>query len=483
MSDSTPGDGGEQMRAWTAFLQEMERFLRRIRELPVSPDVSAAEIRSELHRRFTFDKPISLGALTTDVCRLLRNWNLHVTHPRYFGLFNPSVRPAGVIADAIVAVFNPQLAVWSHAPGAIEIEQLTLRRLAELVGYDPDHMSANFTTGGAEANLSAVLAALAHSFPDFGESGARGLSARPVVYLSGESHHSLLKIARMTGLGTQSLCQIPTDKDHALRVDAVERQIARDLQAGLLPFMVIGTAGTTAAGVVEPLQEIADIASRFNLWFHVDAAWGGSALLSSRLRGALSGIDRADSVTWDAHKWLSVPMGAGMFFCRHPAAVKRAFDISTSYMPGEAGDGAVDPYRVTAQWSRRMIGLKVFMALAELGVEGYAKLIEGQADLGGYLRRRLEQRGWLVRNRTSLPVVCFTHPLIERGTIATEQLLSTISGRGRAWISDVVLGGTERLLRACVTSYRTDEFDIDCLMEELEHALSVQTNRRRQDST
>jgi glutamate/tyrosine decarboxylase-like PLP-dependent enzyme len=483
MSDATSDHQRRVMKVWQVFSAEMERFFGEIRDLPVSPDVAPDDIRSKLERRFTFEEPIPLESLTTEVCKLLRNGNLHVTHPRYFGLFNPSVRPAGIVADAIVALFNPQLAVWSHAPVANEIEQLTLRRFAESIGYDPRRTVANFTSGGAEANLSAVLAALLHTFPEFGEYGVRGLRSQPLIYLTGESHHSFLKVARMTGLGTRSLRQIPTDTDYAFRVDLMEQQVERDRRDGLLPFMVIGTAGTTGAGVVDPLPEIADVARRQSLWFHVDAAWGGGALFSPLLHGILRGIEEADSVTWDAHKWLSVPMGAGMFFCRHPAAVSRAFAISTSYMPGESGDDTVDPYKVTAQWSRRMIGMKVFMALAEIGMDGYAKLIEGQANLGNQLRRRLEQRGWIIKNRTPLPVVCFTHPLIEGGAIRMEELLSKIYDRSRIWISDVVLGGTERVLRACITSYRSDGSDVEWLMEELEYVLATRTHGGRKEAT
>ncbi len=423
-----------------------------------------------MERRYTFDKPIPLETLTAEISRLLRNWNLHVTHPRYFGLFNPSVRQAGIVADALVALYNPQLAVWSHAPVANEIEQLTLRIFAKALGFDTETTLANFTSGGAEANFSAVLAALVQRFPEVAEAGVAGLSSRPVIYLTGESHHSFVKIARMTGLGTNALCEIPTGKNFTLNVEALEQQIEADRQAGWFPFMVVGTAGTTGAGLVDPLPQIADVASRFGLWFHVDAAWGGSAVLSPRLRTVLRGIECSDSITWDAHKWLSVPMGAGMFFCRHPEAVKHAFTISTSYVPDETGDNTVDPYAVTAQWSRRMIGLKVFMALAELGLEGYSKLIERQADLGDHLRMRLKKTGWLIRNETPLPVVCFSHPDIQSGIISTGKILEEIYARGKVWISDVVLGGEERVLRACITSFHSDESDIEYLIDELERS-------------
>jgi glutamate/tyrosine decarboxylase-like PLP-dependent enzyme len=462
------------MTVWKQLIKEIDGFTNEIRDLSLVQHITPTEIRSELESRYSFSNPIPLETLTADVSRLFRKWNLHVTHPRYFGLFNPSVRQACIVADALVALYNPQLAVWSHAPVANEIERLTLRTFARAMGYDPETMLANFTSGGAEANLSAVLAALIQHFPGAAESGLANLPSRPAIYLTGESHHSFVKIVRMTGLGTNALHEISTTEAYTLDAESLVQRIETDRKAGWFPLMVIGTAGTTGAGLIDPLPKIAEIANRFGLWFHVDAAWGGSAVLSSRLRAALDGIECADSVTWDAHKWLSVPMGAGMFFCRHPEAVKQAFAISTSYMPGETGGNTVDPYAATAQWSRRMMGLKVFMALAELGLEGYGKLIERQAALCDYLRVRLRESGWLIRNKTPLPVVCFSHPDIERGALTTGRILESVYARGKVWISDIVLGGQERVLRACITSYRSDETDIECLIEELEHARRVE---------
>ncbi len=462
------------MSVWTQLINEIERFTTEVRDLPVFQQVTPSEVRAELESHYTFDKPIPLKALTADVVRLLRTWTIHVTHPRYFGLFNPSVLPASIVADTLVALYNPQLAAWSHAPAANEIERLTLYAFARAMGFDPENVLANFTTGGAEANLSAVLAALAHRLPGIAESGVAGLGSRPAIYLTSESHHSFVKIARMTGLGTSALHEVPVTKHFTLDVDAFSRRIHQDLEQGWFPLMVIGTAGTTGAGLIDPLPQIADVANRFGVWFHVDAAWGGSAVLSPRLKPLVGGIECADSVTWDAHKWLSVPMGAGMFFCQHPEAVKQAFAISTSYMPKESGDHTVDQYSTTAQWSRRLIGLKVFMTLAELGMDGYSELIEHQAAMGDLLRVRLRETGWLIRNETPLPVVCFSHPDIQSGSLTTGKILEAIYARGRVWISDVVLGGQERVLRACITSFRSNESDIECLIAELEHARRLQ---------
>ena len=454
--------------AWKKVVEEIKSYQRGLRDLRVTPQVTPAEIRAELQSRFDFQKPVPVEEVTDAVIQYFRQWNIQVTHPRYFGLFNPSVQPASIIADALTALYNPQLAAWNHAPAANELERLVLNHFTLTLGFDPQATQANFTTGGAEANLSAVICALAHAFPETLETGLIGLKTRPAIYLTGETHHSFLKIARMTGLGTAALREVPTGGRFLMDIEGLTSQIAADLKDGWTPLMIVGTAGTTGAGLIDPLPQIAAVARRFGAWFHVDAAWGGSAVLSSRLKPFLNGIERANSVTWDAHKWLSVPMGAGMFFSRHPEAARRAFSITTTYMPKQVGEDAPDPYTTTVQWTRRAIGLKVFMALAALGAGGYAELIEHQTQMGDLLRARLRAAGWVVRNETPLPVVCFTHADILKGRLTTGQILERIYARGKVWISEVVLGGQERVLRACITSYLTNESDLECLIDELE---------------
>jgi aromatic-L-amino-acid/L-tryptophan decarboxylase len=451
---------------------EIEAFPHDIRDMRVLPLVNLEEIRAELEQRYTFETPISLDLLTEQVIDLLRRWNTHGAHPRCFGIFKPSIRQASIVAETLAALYNPNLSTWSLAPAAQELERLTLHYFARALGMVPGTFHANFTTGGSEANLSAVLAALAHHFPQLGEAGLFGLPKRPAIYITSESHHSFVKVARMTGLGTEVLREVPVDSHFIMDTNALETCIQADVEMGLYPFMIVGTAGTTSAGLVDPLPALADIARTRNIWFHVDAAWGGSAILSPRLKPLLRGIEQADSITWDAHKWLSVPVGAGMFFCRHIEAIQRAFAVTASYMSNISSTmgEALDPYTTTAQWSRYTIGLKVFMALAEAGAHGYCEIIEWQAQMGDYLRSRLKQTGWEVVNQTELPVICFTHPALKEGLFTTNELLQTIYKRGRVWISDVILGKKERALRACITSFETNESDIECLLEELEYA-------------
>ena len=455
---------------WDDVSREIQDFTAGIRRHPVSTPADPQMVQREIESTFDLATPIPLPELTQKVVALLRSYTVQVTHPRYFGLFNPSVSEAGIVADTLAALYNLQLAAWSHAPAANELERLTLAHLGRALGFEPAATFANFTTGGLESNLSAILAALAHRFPDVAVKGTSTLTARPVIYVTSESHHSFLKVARMSGLGTDVLCEVPTTSRFALDASMLTDRIRRDTDAGRCPFMIVGTAGTTGGGVVDPLPALADIAAECRAWFHVDAAWGGAAALVSRLRAALDGIERADSVTWDAHKWLSVPMGAGMFFCRHPSAVRAAFDVSTSYMPSATGVETVDPYMTTVQWSRRAIGLKVFMSLAERGRDGFAEQIDRQARMGDLLRAKLSAAGWAIANDTPLPLICFTHEDIRSKRLTTGDILKTIYSRGRVWISDVVLGRNERVLRACITSFRTEEADLDDLIRELEFA-------------
>jgi aromatic-L-amino-acid decarboxylase len=428
---------------------------------PVVPTVTPHEIRSYLGSRYDFTKPLALDDVVADVQRMLRTWQVHVIHPRYFGLFNPSVTLASIIGDTLVAMYNPQLATWRTSPAANEIERHTLGWLAGKFGLPAD-ASASFTSGGAEANLSAVIVALTRAFPRYGEGGLRAVPAWPTIYLSAEAHHSFSKIAHITGLGRAALRAVATDGSLRMDLDDLARRVAEDRRDGRAPFMVVGTAGTTAAGAIDPLPELARLCRSERLWLHVDAAWGGAAILAPRLRGYLAGIEAADSITCDAHKWFSVPMGAGMFFCRHPDTVGEAFRAETSYMPGKTAGPVRDPYTTSVQWSRRFIGLKLFCALAEHGESGYVEMIEHQARMGDVLRQSLRRAGWHIVNSTPLPVVCFT-----RDGLDTATFLAALLGRQIAWMSEVRLAGGPPVLRACVTSFRTTGSDIETVVREM----------------
>lgn len=458
---------------WRLVIEAVEDYTSNYDALRISPDLDPARVR-ELLGALDFARPLSPAEAVELSLKVLLQHQTHTPHPRYFGLYDPAPATMGVIGEALAAAFNPQLSVWSQSPGAVEVEQLLVRAFCEKFGYDPAACDGTFTSGGAEANHTALLTALTGVFPEVMQKGLRSLTARPVLYVSAEGHHSVWKAAKMCGLGTESVREVEVDDRLRMSAAILKREIARDREMGLLPFLVVATAGTTSAGALDPISELGDVAAREGLWLHVDAAWGGAAALVPEMRHLLDGIDRADSITFDPHKWLSMPRGAGMYLTRHSDILERTFGVSTAYMPllNSAGAHVVNPFMRSMQWSRRFTGLKLFLTLAVAGWEGYAKVIRRHVALGEYLRGTLEESGWAVVNDTSLAVVCFVDGTHQRGESATylRAVRETVVASGRAWVSATRLAGDKTVIRACVTNYRTDERDVEALVATLNAA-------------
>jgi glutamate/tyrosine decarboxylase-like PLP-dependent enzyme len=462
-------DKSTREKLWKQLVGIAETYVEKVGSHPVSPRLDPAMLRSMLEE-YNFQAPRDPEEVVDFAARSLWEHQTHTPHPGYFGLFNPAPATMSIVGDVLAAVFNPQLAAWSHSPFAAEVERHLIRSFGQRFGYPTDAIDGTFASGGAEANHTALLAALTDRFESFSRQGIRALSGPPLFYVSTESHHSFLKAARLCGLGTDALCAVSVDLDLKMNVNALRHRIGRDREAGFAPFMVVATAGTTGAGVVDPIQEIAHLAVREGLWFHLDAAWGGAAVLVPELRSLLDGCHLADSITFDAHKWLSVTMGAGLFLTRHPDILTRTFQAGATYMPREAeGLDIVDPYVHSMQWSRRFIGLKVFLSLAVAGWEGYAEVVRSQTHIGARLRQELVKAGWEIANKTPLPVVCFTDPA-RRDSPYLDRIVGCVLASGEAWVSRATLGGDTPVIRACITNYRTGEQEVAALIRSLERA-------------
>jgi glutamate/tyrosine decarboxylase-like PLP-dependent enzyme len=249
-----------------------------------------------------------------------------------------------------------------------------------------------------------------------------------------------------------------------MRTDALADAIAADLSRGCVPVMVVATAGTTAAGMIDPLQDCAEIARRAGAWFHVDAAWGGAAIASERHRHVLAGLEAADSVTIDAHKWFATTMGCGMFLARRPAVLSAAFRVSTGYMPSNVEH--VDPYVTSVQWSRRFLGLRLFLSLAAAGWDGYAAHVEKAIDLAALLADRLRSLGWTIANASPLAVLCLAPPA---GSADPATIVQRVLASGAAWISVATFEGRP-VVRGCITNGETTPDDVVKLVVALEAA-------------
>ncbi len=459
----------EKRRELFAHLVSLiENYSESVESARVSPPLEPEQLHSLLSQ-FDFSKPMNEIAATDFIADSLWKYQVHTPHPMYFGLFNPRPTTMGIVADSLVAAFNPQLAAWSHSPFAVEVEQYLIREFGKRFGYNENEVDGTFCSGGAEANHTAILCALNWKFPEFAHHGTRELSKQPTLYVSSQSHHSIAKAARLCGIGTVAVREVPLDGKFRMDTDALRSQIKQDKEQGFAPFFIDATAGSTNAGIVDLIPEIAIIAHEEKLWLHVDAAWGGAAVFVPELRTALNGIERADSITFDAHKWLSVPMGAGIFLTRHREVLMQTFRITTDYMPRDgAGLEIVDPFSHSMQWSRRFTGLKVFMSLLVAGWNGYAQVIRHQTAMGNLLRQELLKHDWEILNDTPLPTVCFVDASRRNGKSAVfiDSLAKQVVASGKAWISSTRLGKIP-VLRACVTNYMTEEKHIFELVELL----------------
>lgn len=468
-------DARQREQNWQWIGDQIERYWCDVASLPVAPALDLLPLRRELE---AFDFAAPQPPLEALRCALagLRSNQVHTPHPRYFGLFNPAPTAMGVVADALVAAFNPQIAAWSHNPFAAEVERHLIRTFGIAFGYPPASVDGVFTSGGAEANHTALLCALTQKIPAFGRDGAAAAKQLPAIFVGALGHDSVLKAARMCGIGTRSVHAVPVDGALRMTPAALEQAFAAISPAQ--PVLVVATAGSTSAGVVDDLQGLGELAHRYQAWFHVDAAWGGFAALLPELRPWVAGLERADSITFDAHKSLSVPMGAGMFLTRHPDILERTFRVGADYMPRD-GDGASmaqpDPFAHSMQWSRRFIGLKLFLSLAVAGWPGYLAALRHQCAMGDLLRQQAPARGWTVANATPLPLVLLQDATAAHSPAALDAVVRAVVESGAAWISTVRWRspqGEQSAIRACITNYRTQPEDIDALFTALDQARS-----------
>jgi glutamate/tyrosine decarboxylase-like PLP-dependent enzyme len=403
-----------------------------------------------------------------NLCSEMTARGFHVPSANYFGLMNPTPTYMAVLAEALVAALNPQLASLARSQLAARIERETVRWIGERVGWDRP-FDGTFTSGGNEANFSALAMALATHFPQSVEDGLAAVAARPVLYTSAEAHHSLDKSTGLLGLGRKALRRIPVNNAAQLDTEQLEAQIARDSAAGFAPFCVVATAGTTNSGAIDDLVAIAEICQRHQLWFHVDGAYGAAAIFSDRHRDLVRGIDRADSVTIDPHKWLAMPFAAGVVLTSHPEALQQAFATSTPYMPRKTGAApALDNFQVSTQWSRRMNSLKLWLTLQVHGRQAYEELIDRQLKLAAFFANWVRSSDLFeLATPQVLPIVNFRVKLPgaskqERQALH-EAVVREVTRDGRRWISTTLVNG-QSVIRMMVISYLTGHRHLEELM-------------------
>ena len=410
------------------------------------------------------------GKVLDDIWHEMVDQGFHVPSANYFGLMNPTPTYMGVLAEMLVAALNPQLATLARSQLASKIELETIRWIGERVGW-PGDFNGTFTSGGNEANFSGLALALTAKYPESVEDGVASIGAQPTAYASAESHHSLDKSAGLLGIGRKALRRIAVNENLQLDPQALERAIAEDRAAGKKPFCVVATAGTTNSGTVDDLVALSEICRRHNLWLHVDGAYGAAAIFSDRHRGLIRGIERADSLTIDPHKWLAMPFAAGVILTCHPELLQRAFSVAAPYMPKAAGATLPDNSRISTQWTRRMNSLKLWLTLRVHGRQAYEDLIHRQLELAHNFAAWVKASDdFELATTPTLPIVIFRlkSASLHAGELSAAHaaLAEEVTRDGQRWISETLANG-HSVLRIMVISYLTEERHLQCLQAAL----------------
>jgi len=463
------------------LIDRIDRYFTSLDHRAVQPPYSERVVRRA---------PLELPEFASDanrvldeLCREMIDKGFHIPAANYFGLMNPTPAYMAVLAEALVATLNPQLASVARSQFASVLEAETVGWIASRYGWTKPAPGASlpegamlcggtFTSGGNEANFTGLALAIAHKFPSAIEDGIATIGARPVLYASSESHHSLEKAAGLLGLGRKALRRIPVTDNLRLDTARLILQIEADYACGFIPFCIVGTAGTTSSGAIDDLNALASIAERYGLWLHVDGAYGAAAAFSDRYRSLLAGIERADSITVDPHKWMAMPFAAGIILTRHPEMLERVFSVTSPYMTATAGSELMDNYKVSAQWSRRMNSLKLWLTLRVHGRKAYEEMIDRQMELVSGLREWFERSEYFaLAAPQTLPILNFRLRGVPEEEIeeAHRQFIEEFNRDGRYWISGTHVRG-KSVLRMMVISYLSTAEHVEGVKRALESA-------------
>jgi aromatic-L-amino-acid/L-tryptophan decarboxylase len=366
------------------------------------------------------------------------------------------------VGDYLAALTNRYAGVRFASPGATEMEDLLLAWMAGLVGY-PGSSGGYLASGGSLANLAAIVTAR----------HARGLKARDyaraVVYLTRHAHHCVDKALRVAGMGESVRRYVAMDGGYRMRADALDSAVAEDRAAGLVPWLVVASAGTTDVGAIDPLPAIADVCDREGLWLHVDAAYGGFFALVDEVRPRLAGIERSDSVVLDPHKGLFLPYGTGAVLVRDRRAMFEAHAYEAAYMQDALTSDALDalsPADLSPELSRHFRGLRLWLPLQLHGLAPFRACLEEKLLLTRYFHRRVAELGYETGPAPELSVATFRWSAADDPEEANRAILSRIHDDGRVFISSTRLDG-RFTLRLAALAFRTRLSTVDTLLDLL----------------
>jgi aromatic-L-amino-acid decarboxylase len=465
-------------------LAAVERLTRYFESLEARP-VLARTIPGEVLARIPAEAPEEgepWEAIERDLDELVEPNMTHWQHPGYLAYFANTGSAPAIVGDFLAAGYNQVGILWRTSPVLTELEQGMVRWLTRLVGL-PDSFDGQLADTASSASLIALAAAREQAFPDVRKTGLASLPPG-VVYCSELAHSSIDKACVVLGFGLAGLRKIPVDAAFRMDVGTLARAVAEDRARGLRPVAVVATAGTTTVTSVDPLPAVADLCEREGLWMHVDAAYAGSAALLPELRPLFSGWERADSVVFNPHKWMLVPLECTGLFFRRMERVRRAFSVVPNYLETPEGAAGVREYMdYGVQLGRRFRALKLWMMLRTFGAEGVRAMLREHIALAHRLREVIgAEPDVVLAAPTPFSVVAFRWAPAglspEEADGANRRILERINADGRTFISHATVAGRYSL-RVAVGNARTGWRHLEAFLDAFRHGVAAESGARR----
>jgi aromatic-L-amino-acid/L-tryptophan decarboxylase len=451
-------DDLSRVAAWIErYYEEPERY----RVLPaVEPGDVAAALPAEAPER---GEP--LESILDDFERIVVPATTHWNHPRFFAYFATSAAPAAVAAEALAATLDVKAMLWRTSPAATELEEVTMRWLRDLLGLPREWTGVIYDTASV-AGFTALAGAREAVGLGIRDAGMSGRDLPPLrIYVTNETHSHVEKAAIALGVGRQNVVRVACDEAFRMRPDALSAAIEADVASGLRPLAIVATVGTTSTTSVDPLPQIAEVARRYGVWLHVDAAYAGIASILPELRGLLAGIERADSLVVNPHKWMFVPMDCSVLFLRDEAVVRRAFSIVPEFVLTTPEADAVNYMDYGLQLGRRFRALKLWFVLRRLGAAGIRELLRSHIALAQELARWIrEEPDWEVLAPHPLSVVCFRYAPkgCDEARLETRNagIVQAVNSTGEAFVSHTKVAG-RYAIRLAIGNLRTTRSDVE----------------------
>jgi glutamate/tyrosine decarboxylase-like PLP-dependent enzyme len=478
MNDHSPlnMDPSEFKRVGHQLVDQIASFLEELPSKKVTSALRPREVQQLLGFNSLPEHGSDAESILTTSAQLLFDHSLFNGHPRFWGYITSSATPIGALSDLLAASVNPNVGAFILSPVATEIERQTVQWLAEMIGYTPT-CGGLFVSGGNMANLVGFLAARRHivqqDIRKIGLADALNGKRGFTLYCAQGTHTWINKAADLFGHGTDAIRWIELTDKEQIDVTKLENTIESDLKMGYVPFLVVGNAGSVGTGVIDPLQELAAVCKKYNLWFHVDGAYGAPAAALPELAASFKGLSLADSIALDPHKWLYAPLEAGCILVRDAKHLHDAFTFNPDYynFDGDLTDKPVNFHEYGMQNSRGFRALKVWTALRQAGRSGYISMIRKDIELAHYLAERIASTPRLELVTVNLSIVSFRYipevlPLENKEkyfNTLNEKILNRLQTGGQVFISNAVVKG-RYCLRMCIVNFRTTQSDMDVLV-------------------